>query len=412
MKSILKKIFTNNWQRKILALTLAIITWFFVNHSLIRTKIVEDVPIKVINLPKGRIISLQNGLFPNKVSLEIIGNQKSIEAITKKDLEVIIDLKHTQKDKYTTLITKENLISKNPYINIDKSIKNIKPQEINIHLSKHITEKIPLLITQPTGNAPQGYQFLDIWPCKLYVTINGPMEIIKNLKTTGLKLAFDLSLISQKELDIIDRTSIRGKNNVISFFIPTNWKKITIPEISSSTLEIDDPIAKSLRIDFVKKEFIAINFQIPIELYFPPSTSKKLNPNNITIENNDFVKKINGINMINIPLFVYGMDESFIDALKDRIHIIILIEPNEGRESLKWNIQPIFPSKLQKKFVKNSKIKNEKEQKLSSYVTDEYLMNRFKVYLKELTFWISPEEKLNLNITLKDNKVTIINKQL
>ena len=79
---------------------------------------------------------------------------------------VIIDLKN-KTHNFTTLITKNNLISKNPNINLERSIKKVISSELTIKISRLVKEKIPVLITKPIGEAPKGYQFLDVWPFQL-----------------------------------------------------------------------------------------------------------------------------------------------------------------------------------------------------------------------------------------------------
>ena len=95
MKSLLKKIFIGNWQRKLIAFLLSIITWFFVNHSLTINKTIFDVPIRVINLAKDKtIIGMKgDGILLSTINLEIEGNKNLIDNISKNDLEILIDLK-------------------------------------------------------------------------------------------------------------------------------------------------------------------------------------------------------------------------------------------------------------------------------------------------------------------------------
>jgi len=409
MKSLFKKLFIDNWQRKLLALILAIITWLFVNHSFSSTKTLNDLPIRITNLPKDKIIKgMQcDGLLKETISLEIQGNKNLINTITKNDLEVLIDLKDNKKEEYNTLISKNNLISKNPNIKIKRAIKKIKNEEFSLKLSNFVKEKISLLITQPLGKAPKGYQFLDVWPYRLYIKVSGPEEIIENLKAKGLSLTFNLDEISERELDIIEASKKRGRNDVVSFFVPTAWKRLNIPEISFSPMEIDDPNAKALRIDFIKKDFIPMNFPIPIILFFPTKTSEKLNPANIFLANNDYVKKINGVDMLTIPLFTKGVSELLIDMLKEKLFIIILVEPNEEKEFLNWKIQTIFPTEVEKIFIKKLFSEDAEDEIKNSFIKEEFYKVRFREQMNKVSFWTSPKQKLNLKITLDNNKIFV-----
>ena len=411
MISFLKKIFIDNWQRKLFAIILAIITWFFVNHSLTYTKTIPNIPVKVLNLPKDKTIAgiQSDKTLSEKVSLSLTGNKNFLANISSSDIEVVIDAKdHTQ--DFTILITKNNIISKNPSIKIERVIKKVKPHEFKIILSKLITEKIPVLFIQPIGEAPKGYQFLDLWPYQLYITVSGPEEIIKELKATGIKKTFNLNDISENELNTLDSARQRGRNDIVSFFVPTSWKKITIPSISNSPMEIDDPNARALRIDFVKKVFMPINLPIPIELFFPLKTSEKFNPKTITLLNNEFVQKKNNINMITIPLYAQGVSEGFLDIVKEKMQIIVLVESKEDSNLLDWSIQMVLPLQQEKSYI-SSIMSNKNKGNLKetqAHISEPYLKQRFRKYANRFSLWQSPNKKLRLNIQLIDNKVVVV----
>jgi hypothetical protein len=408
MITLLKKLFINNWRRKIIALLLSMIIWVFVNYSLTIIKPINEVPIKIINLPKNKTIrGIQiDGLLNKTLDIEIQGNKSILDIITKNDLEIIIDLdeEEIEQDDYTIIITRNNLISKNPDINIARAIKKLSAPELSFHLSKLVTEKIPVIISQPLGDAPPGYQFLDIWPYTLYMTVGGPEEIISNLKTEGLKLIFNLNEISQKELDAIESVQKKGKNDIVSFFVPTSWKRLTVPEISIFPMNIDDPNSKSLRFEFIKKSFIPIPNPIPIILFFPPNTPDYMNPANITLVNNDYVKKINGIDMLTIPIYAQGVNDIFLDTVKNSIYILLYVDPQEKKDSLRWDIQFPFQHSLEKNFIK----KTQESYELEPNTQDPNLRLRFRSLAGNFQFWISPTKKLNLKIALENNKITIV----
>lgn len=411
MKSILKKIFIDNWQRKLLALVIAIIAWIFINNSLTITKTIPNIPIRIINLANDKTIKdmLPGGTLAEDTSLTITGNQNFINQISASDLEVLLDLKG-KTNNFTTLITKTHLLSKNQNINIERSIKKIKSQEVSIKLSRLVKERIPVRITKPIGEAPKGYQFLDVWPYQLYITLKGAEEIIKNLQAKGLQLTFNLNDISQNELDVINASNKRGKKDIVSFFIPTALKKLSIPSLSPYPMEIDDQNAKALRLDFVKNDLIPINSAIPIALYFPINNADKLNPIHISLANNDFIKKINNINLITTPLFAQGVSELFIDIIKERMQIIVVVQPNNEQEFLSWNIHPIIPIELENTFVNKilSEEIDEAAKEMEPHMREDYLKVRFRAYMNKLRLWFSENQKLNLNISLKDDKIHII----
>jgi len=68
MKSLLIKMFVDNWQRKLIALVLSMIIWIVINHS-IETQKELKVPIKVINIPSGKTIKglSSSGIFKTPI---------------------------------------------------------------------------------------------------------------------------------------------------------------------------------------------------------------------------------------------------------------------------------------------------------------------------------------------------------
>ena len=322
---------------------------------------------------------------------------------------MLIDLKNNKNENFKIFITKNNVLSKNPNLNLGRAIKKIKTQEINIHLSKFVMEKVPLVMTEPIGESPKGFQFLHIKPYNLYVTVNGPEEVINQLKTQGgLKLSFNLNEILDTDLEAIESSMQPNiKKDVISYYIPTAWKKVNIPEISSSPIEIDDPEAKKLRMEFLKSTHLPITFPIPVILFFPSTTSEKLNSNTVSIANNDFVKKINNIDLIDTPLYAEGVSELFLDILKDKLFIMIYVTE---KNQLDWNIQAALSLEMQKDFTKRVLAEKplQEHSLISLNASKQFLKMRFRKYMNGCRLWESPTEKLTLKITLKNNKIHII----
>ena len=70
MKSLLIKIFLENWPRKLVAMLLALIIWSMVSHSMMTYKTFHNVPVKVLNIPPGKTIEKINDkqILSKKVS--------------------------------------------------------------------------------------------------------------------------------------------------------------------------------------------------------------------------------------------------------------------------------------------------------------------------------------------------------
>lgn len=278
MRTLLIRLFIENWQRKLISLILAMIIWMVVNHSLTATKTVPNIPVRVTNLSAERTIEgMQvNGILNKKISLSISGHKSALDELSSKDLEVVIDAKDKSQEWIAT-INQKNLVSLNPSFDPAKMISRVSPIEMIIRPSKLVTERIPIIVTQPIGEAPKGYQYLDVWPTQLSITVTGPEEAIKRLKNRPPKLTFNLNDIPQADLDNL-LTARPGKTDEVSFSVPHSWKKVALAQLSDAPVEIDDPQAAAMRIDFSRKDLIPLNYSIPVTVFFPPKYTNTLNP--------------------------------------------------------------------------------------------------------------------------------------
>ena len=409
MISLLKRLFIENWQRKLISLILAMIVWIVVNHSMTVAKTVSNVPVRVTNLPPGQTIEgmLGNGTLNTKIHLNLSGNRALLEDISNKNLEVVIDASG-QPNQWIANITKKNLFCTNPEIDLNKAIIRVSPQEMIVKQSKRVTEKVPLLITHPIGEAPKGYQFLDVWPYQLSLTVCGPEEAVKRLKTRGLKLTFNLSDITRAELDTLQSDKKGGQVDEISFHVPNSWKKISIPQLSETPLEIDDPQAKALRIDFSRQDLLPIGTPLPVTVFFPPKFSNTLNHETYSIATNDFIVKKNGIKMIAAPLYAQGVSRLFLETVKDMIQLIVIASPKSEREALLWNAQFMYPHELEDLYVaKVLSESNDEASDVQPHMREDYLRNRFRSYMNRFRLYTPNNKKLSLKIELQANTISV-----
>lgn len=409
MKTLLIRLFINHWPRKLISLVLAMIIWMMVSQSMTVTKVVPNIPVRVINLPTGKTIEgmQTNGILSKRITLSLNGHKAALEEISAKDLEIVIDAKD-KTHEWIASIDKKNLVSLNPDFDIDKQISKIAPVELIVRESKLIIERIPITVTQPIGEAPKGYQFLDIYPYQLSVSVTGPEEAVKRLKNRGLKLTFSLNDIRQDDLDGIQSSNLADQSDEISFFVPDSWKKISLPLLSEAPIEIDDPQAKSLRIDFSRQDLLPIGFSIPVTVFFPPKHSKTLNPETYTLATNDFILKKNGIKVFNSPLYAQGVSRLFLETVKDMVQMVIIASPKSERETLLWNAQFMYPHELEDKYVaKVISESNDIVYDLQPHLLEDYLRNRFRNYMSRFRLYTPNHNKLSLKIELQANAISV-----
>jgi hypothetical protein len=384
------------------------IVWMVVNRSMSVNKTVSNIPVRVVNLAAGKTIEgmEENGLLKERISLSLYGNKTALDDLSERDLEIILDVQN-QPDEWKTIIGKKEIISLNPDFNPSKSINKVTPVEKTIIQSKLISEKIPVMVSEPIGQAPKGYQYLDIWPYQLSLTVTGPEAIVKKLKNRGgLKYTLNLSDLSKGDLDSLQAT--QADSDEVSFPVPASWKKITIPELSSAPLQIDDPQAIGLKINFSRQNLLPLQGSIPITVFFPNKYASTLNPDTYSLATNEWIVKKNGIKVLNFPLFAHGVSRTFLDVVKERIEVVIVAAPKSEREYLLWNTQFVYPQELENKFI--TKMMMEGGNALGEilpHLREDYLRNRFRSYMQRLRLYTPDSKKLSLKIELQANNISI-----
>lgn len=411
MSRFLYRFFIERGPRKLLALILAVVLWLLVNHSLTSSKTIHNIPVRIVNVPLGKTISdLQtNGLLNKRVALTLFGNKKTLEELSTNDLEVVIDAQNRQ-GEWIASINKKNLISTHPAFDIHKEITRVAPASVIIRLTKLVSEKIPVFITHPMGQAPADYQFVDVWPYQLHVGVTGPEEVIKRLKAKGVRLTFDLNEIAKAQLDGLQPKQNGNKGSELSFFIPDTWKKVSIPALSETPIELDDPRAKDLRIDFVRVSLLRIKKPLPITLYFPPGQLATFNPETIRLADSDLVKQMSGSYIYNEPLYAKGVSQLFLEIVEDMMQMTVIVQPNHEKNELHWSVQFINPRQLEDRFVSMmlSDASNEEMKELQPNLREEYLRNRFRSYMSSFQLFKSDDKRLELQVVLEEQTKVVI----
>jgi hypothetical protein len=402
--------FTTNWQQKSVAFTMGLLIWLFVNTSLTETKILPNVAIKVTNLPEDKTIVgiMPNGLLNKRITLTVMGPKKLVDELEPGDLEVVINASQFDQDEQVLRITRKNLVSLNPSLDID-SISDISHSEFVLKLSKLITAKVPIHVIPPKGLSPQGYVYLDIWPQRLTQTITGPEEQVEALMSKGFELPIDYAQISKADLDRIKTSRENYHDDEVSFFIPASLKKIAIPFRNNTLEEINDPEAQNLHIDFLRKEMFSLERELPVQIFYPLITSDFMNPSTLALDPGNTLKVKNNLTYLPLKLYVKDVSRLFLEVIRDSLVISIVAEKDKAE--LGWGLTVIAPQVLENKYV-NHLISNHNEGKSSeprhSKKRDSHLRTRFRDFLQKLTLYISPDKKLDIQAKVEGGKVKVV----
>jgi len=409
MKTFLKNLFIRNWPRKSLSAILAVIIWFIIDQSLTTTKTINNISVKVENIVPGKTIEgiQSNGFLRQRVNVTLTGNKSILDGLNSSDVFVVFDASGHEEEWIAT-ISRKNLRFNTSDVNVYRGISRVSQQNFMIRLTKLVTEKISITITHPIGKAPKGYKFVDAWPYRLYVTVSGPEDVVKHLKARGIKFTFNLNDISAAQLDDLRATSTREHSDVIRFLVPNTWKQISLPLLSPTPIEIKDPDARYLCIDFLQSEMIKLDTPVPTSLYFPANRSQSIDPSKVILATNHFVENRNGINVIAHPLYVNGVSPLFLDLVKDMLGIVIIVSNREG-DGLAWSTQFINPRALEERYVHimASNTPDDAFQDLQPQVRDEVLRNRFRNFINRFQLYKAGNEKLEIYPKLQGNFVYI-----
>jgi len=398
---VLKRIFITNWPRKLVALFTAIILWFLVNQTLTITETFTDIPVRVINLAEDTTILdiTPDGYLKKRISIAITGTKSIVSELDPEYLEVVINAKGKE-ESWIAKITKHSLVSLSPNIDLKKHLLAVHSNDLFIRLSDIITEEILVTISQPIGQPPKGYQVLDVWPQFLKQKVRGAKEELDALKEHGLTLTFDLSKISREELDHLRSST---QTDEVSFYIPEQWQKISIPFKDNELERLNDPSAKYLRIVFLKQELISLGIELPITIFFPVPYSRTINPQTYSLKTNEIVHKKNGLKLLTIPLFVQDVSGLFLDVVRDNLLFTIIASPQQKQKSLDWTVLFVNQSRLEESFVKRSL----QEHPALPSMNEEYLRSRFRHFVHQFTLYLAKDDPLELSASIEANTISL-----
>lgn len=412
----LRTFFTHHWQRKAVAFTTAIVIWFFVNQSITDTKTIPNVPIRIINLPDDKTIpGMQpNGIIGKRINLKLQGTKNVVDMLEPGDLEVILDASTVQQNDWVVQVSKKNLVSLNPAIDLSRNISEVSHPEFALRFSQLMTGKIPVTILPPKGEPPPGYEYLDIWPQVLTHTVVGPQEQVQELLAKGLKLEIDMNMISKADLDKIKATRENFHDDEVSYYIPMHWKKVLLPFKGGIVEEISDVEAQKLHIDFLRQEYLPLNQDLSVRVFYPLQTADTINPKSLPLLPQGKLKENNGIFYLSMPLYIHDASIQFLDTIKNNLEIVLLVENAKETNAFNWSLEVIDPQLLEDKYVNtlisynNSNASSKGSEFRHNKKREAHLRERFRKFVQRLTLYTAPEKKLQIDVRLTKDGISAI----
>lgn len=408
VKELIRSIFVKHWQRKTLSALLAIVIWIVVNHSLTTIRIIGNVSVRIVNLPQGKTVEgmQSSGLLAKKISLTLSGNKTVLDALSSNDLEVVIDASDSSHE-LPIAIDKKNIVSLNPEIDLKNAISRVSAPGFVLRPMKLVVEKIPIIVTNPIGEAPRGYQFLDVFPYRLFITVSGPEKMIKRLRDREIRLTFNLHEITRSQLDNLAAKKEGAQSDEVSFLVPDAWKQVSLPMICDTPIAIDDPDAKFLRIDFIRRDLLPLDTPLPVSVFYPLEFINTINPTTLMLQESGLVEFMYKLPVMNKHLSVKGVSRLFLDVVKEHMQILIIAEPSRELSSLPWTLQFINPKELEDKYVKQLEADASEDTATDpqSDLREEYSRNRFRSYMMRMRLFNPDGSRFQGKALAQDEKI-------
>lgn len=391
MEGLIPRIFVN-WQPKVTALVTALVVWLLVSNAMTTTKVIGNVAVRIVNIPPNKtVVGMgSNGLLRQRLTLTVTGNKDALDRLEHGDLEVVIDATGKESE-WIGSVGRRNLISHNPEVNVAHHIDHIRYSQFIVHLTDLVTERVPVRINVPRGEPPAGYQFLDVWPRRLYHTVSGPREKLDELRKTGLELTFDLSSVSLSELDALSESQGFGADDEVRLPVPESWKLVTIPFLAEEKQPLNDPEAADLHIEFLRRELLPVAREIPVRVYYPLSILRDANPGNLALMQNDLIRLTEGIFTLSLPLYAQDVSRLFLDVCRDQLEIVV-IASTDINQPLRWAVQLVDPWRLEDEYVRRMLPVGEE----TTPVRERFLRERFRAYMQQFSLYKRTGEMLRL----------------
>lgn len=394
----------HKWQLKLLALVGAVIIWLCVNQTITTTKTLVKVPVRLVNVPPERSVDgmLPNGVLKKRIALTLTGAKDAIESLEDSDLEIVIDVSQFPEQSIVQA-SKKNLVSLDPRLDV-RNITQVESTDLTIQLNKLVTEEIPISMAPPVGSPPEPYQFLDIWPQAFYQTVTASEKDLKELKEKGLKFVIDLSRVTKADLDALSGSSEAFRGDEVIFPVPAEWKKVINPCKETEELTMNDPLQKELVVRFLRQELVPLGVGVPVEAYYPIIHSKQMNPDRtpIVVEGTSFLQE-EGMTILSAPLLAGHVSRWFIDVVRDRMSIVIVVDPLKKDQPLLWSVEIANLAQLEDAFVHflmNDHQTSRKEWMGDPKKRESRLRRRFRQYVRAVQLYHANGRSLQLDCRL------------
>lgn len=173
-KHILRKIFLEDWALKLLALIITFALWLGVTGLSTPTKSRINVPL---NLGVSSDAQLTN-VPQQQVEIEISGDKRKIDQITRSDLTAFRDLTEMKPGDWVVSLSPDNV-----FVPLPQGVKliDVVPGRIGINIEA-VEEKELEVKAETTGNVATGFEIYNSTVLPSRIRVRGPASVIRILE--------------------------------------------------------------------------------------------------------------------------------------------------------------------------------------------------------------------------------------
>ncbi len=396
IKAIVHRLFVQRWQRKVFAIVAASVIWLGMNMSMTVTRTLADVSVRIVNLPADKTVEgmLPSGLLDDHLTVTVVGTKSLIDELQPSDLEVVLDAAGKGRE-WIAHVDRKTLVSKNPAVDLGRGLKDVVSTEFIVSTCPLITEQIQVVVVKPIGEAPAGWQYLDVWPQTFTQTITGPEAQIQHLKTKGMKLFLDLNKVDATRL-----AELGEESEEVSFPVPEEWKKLNV-NFMHTQIPLSDPTADAFHINFLKRSCLSLELSIPVYIYYPPSTLKSVNPTTLRLAPSDKVRVENNVTLYAEPLFAKDVSSLFLEVVSSSLEIVITA--SKSGSVLNWGVDFVNPRELEELYVERAMA----EEREGGLHNEDSLRERFRIYMRQLQLVTKDQQPLQIHPVAKEGEVLV-----
>jgi hypothetical protein len=269
-----------------------------------------------------------------------------------------------------------------------------------------VAEKVPVYLLKPSGEAPKGYQYVDIHPHMVFVDVTGPDDLIKKLKGQGLVKVLSLSDISSEDLDgIASKTS---KNDVITYNVPLDQCYVYIPSLAPDKKFYFDPSSEKVKIDFLRTQSLFVETKIPVTFFIPSKHPKEIDVTQISMQESPSVTTFMDVKVLAPKIYAKNVSQPFLETVQSMMQLIV-VPPLLLGQRPSWSLEFIGSKELEEKYV--TRMIQESSARLNDQpeaIRRELYKARFRNYMNQMVLTLEDGTPLDFNIQYKNYKITLL----